>query len=153
MKNDIKEKLKIQLTMFNQIHKNMDIVYHNYAKKSGLSDAAFWILYSLTENAQTFTQRELCNEWSFPPQTVNSALKELEKQNIICLAAVPGNKKNKWIQLTSEGRLLVSRVIVPLMQMECDSFSVLTEEECESMLSFMQKYAADLCTRIGTREV
>ncbi len=100
----MKEVIPTQLTAFNKIHKEMDIVYHNYAKDFGLSDTAFWILYSVSEQNGSFTQRELCNDWSFTPQTVNSALKELEKRNIITLESVPGNRKTSGLNSPSKAK-------------------------------------------------
>lgn len=137
---------------FNRIYKEMDIMYHRYAKKFGLSDVAFWILYSMEENEKLFTQRELCREWSFPPQTVNSALKDLEKKNIILLEPVPGNKKNKWIKLTEEGKAMVEEVILPLMRIEEESFMDLTDAERDIMLTATQKYLFVLCEKINRIE-
>ncbi len=144
----MKKAISTQLTEFNQVHKEMDIVYHNYAKDSGLSDTAFWILYSVSEHNGSFTQRELCNDWSFTPQTVNSALKDLEKRNIITLESVPGNRKNKWIKLTEEGKALVNLSVIPLMQAEWDSFTALTEDERNLLLSTTQKHISILRDRI-----
>lgn len=145
----MKETIPAQLTVFNQIHKEMDIVYHNYAKGFGLSDTAFWILYSVSEHNGSFTQRELCNDWSFTPQTVNSALKELEKRGIITLEAVPGNRKNKWIRLTEQGKSLARRSVVPLMQAEYDSFAALRDEERKLILSTTQKHISILRNEIN----
>lgn len=144
----MKKAISTQLTEFNQVHKEMDIVYHNYAKDSGLSDTAFWILYSVSEHNGSFTQRELCNDWSFTPQTVNSALKDLEKRNIITLESVPGNRKNKWIKLTEEGKALANLSVIPLMQAEWDSFTALTEDERNLLLSTTQKHISILRDRI-----
>lgn len=144
----MKKAISTQLTEFNQVHKEIDIVYHNYAKDSGLSDTAFWILYSVLEHNGSFTQRELCNDWSFTPQTVNSALKDLEKRNIITLESVPGNRKNKWIKLTEEGKALANLSVIPLMQAEWDSFTALTEDERNLLLSTTQKHISILRDRI-----
>ncbi len=38
-----------QLAAFNQIYKEMDEIYHSYARRHGISDAALWLLYSLCE--------------------------------------------------------------------------------------------------------
>ena len=57
------------LAAFNKIHKRMNVLYHSYAKKAGLSDAAFWLLYSLYEYGRPCTQKELCEEWFYAPQT------------------------------------------------------------------------------------
>lgn len=136
------------LTRFNRIYKEMDVIYHKYAKSLGISDTAFWILYCVSTHNASLTQRDLCNDWSFAPQTVNSALKDMEKRKLISLEPVPGNKKNKWIHLSEEGEKLVSDAIIPLIHTECDSFSVLSAEECEQMLSLTDRYATMLRGRI-----
>ena len=81
------------LAVFNQLYKKMDEIYHLYAKRTGISDTALWLLYSLYEEGTAYTQRELCSIWQLPPQTVNSALKALERQEIIALVPIPGNQK------------------------------------------------------------
>lgn len=137
------------LKAFNQIYKEMDIVYHNYAKNCGLSDMAYWILYSMAENDEYFTQRDFCNDWFFAPQTVNSALKDLEKKGIIYLEAVPGNKKNKLIKPTQNGTEFIERIIVPLIAAECESFESLSKKECSLMLSTTKKYISVLKDKIN----
>lgn len=140
------------LKMYNQIYKEMDIVYHNYAKSCGLSDMAYWILYSIAESDTYFTQRDFCKDWFFAPQTVNSALKDLERKGIIFLEAVSGNKKNKLIKPTEEGEKFMERYITPLIQTECESFETLSKDECELMLSTARKYVSALKEKVGTLE-
>lgn len=149
----MKRNTQAHLKTFNQIYKEMDVVYHNYAKSCGLSDMAYWILYSLSENDGFFTQRDFCKEWSFAPQTVNSALKDLEKKNIIFLEPVPGNKKNKWIRLTENGKEFMEHIIFPLVRTECESFEALSQEECELMLSSIQKYVSVLKEKISRLDI
>ncbi len=144
----MKGNTKAHLEKFNKIYKELDILYHNYAKSCGLSDMAYWILYSMLESDDLFTQRDFCKEWFSAPQTVNSALKDLEKKGIIFLESVPGNKKNKWIKLTEEGKAFTERVISPLIRAECESFDDLTKEECESMLGTTQKYIGVLAEKL-----
>lgn len=136
-------KISACLKRFNKLYKEMDTVYHNYAKKCGVSDMAFWILYSISENDGEFTQRELCNDWYFAPQTVNSALKDLEKRDIIFLEQAPENRKNKRIKLTETGKAFVDEIIAPLIKAECESFETLSEE-CDVMLTATQKYVSAL---------
>lgn len=145
----MKSAISALLNEFNQLHKEMDIIYHNYAKSYGLSDTGFWILYCVSENNGSLTQRELCSDWSLSPQTVNSALKSLESQGIITLEAVPDNKKNKLIKLSEMGLDIVNEVIIPLMQVESESFTALTDEECSQMLSTTKKHVSILNEKIG----
>lgn len=148
----MENKIENKLVEFNRIYKELDIVYHTYAKSIGLSDAAFWILYSVTEENRLFTQRDFCSDWSFPPQTVNSALKDLEKRGIISLEPVTGNKKNKWIKLTESGEELVKTTVFSLMQTENDSLESLADDECNIMLTATRKYVSTLRSKIENKE-
>lgn len=140
------------LKAFNQIYKEMDIIHHNYAKSCGLSDMAYWILYSMAESDEYFTQRHFCNDWFCAPQTVNSALKDLEKKDIIFLEAIPGNKKNKLIKPTEKGKQFIEAVIAPMIKTECESFETLPSEECELMLSAIKKYISVLNDKVSLLE-
>lgn len=136
----MKDPIAAQLAAFNQLYKEMDEIYHVYAKEQGISDTVFWILYSLYENNSSYIQKELCSEWHYPPQTVNSALKSLEKQGIISLEAVPGNKKNKRVSLTEHGLTLTQRVIARLTDAERNAILSMTADERRTLLSLTEKY-------------
>lgn len=138
-----------QLTAFNQIIKEMDDMYHNYAKSCGLSDSAFWVLYSLWGNNNISSQRELCSEWFYSPQTVNSALKGLERQGFIKLAPSPKGGKNKQILFTDRGKALVERIVPPLIQAELCVFADLGEKGRAELLSLTQRYVALMRTNIN----
>ena len=47
----------------NQLYLEMDELYHDYAKRHGLSDSMLWLLYSLQLHREQPTQRRLCDEW------------------------------------------------------------------------------------------
>lgn len=136
----MKDPIAARLAAFNQLYKEMDEIYHVYAKEQGISDTVFWILYSLYENNSSYIQKELCSEWHYPPQTVNSALKSLEKQGIISLEAVPGNKKNKRVSLTEHGLALTQRVIARLTDAERNAILSMTADERRTLLSLTEKY-------------
>lgn len=128
------------LVAFNRAHKRMNVLYHNYAKAVGISDAAFWLMYSLYEKGGPCTQTELCQIWFFTPQTINSALKSLEKQGLITLDFVPNSRKNKQFFFTEDGKQLVKEKIIPLVQAEEQSFLRLDEQERNALLTITQKH-------------
>jgi len=136
MNNEIFAKLVI----YNQLFKELDQLYHNYAKSSGLSDTMFWIIYSIQERSEAYTQKELCDIWFYSRQTVNSALKNLEEQKLIELIPSPDNRKNKQIFLTSSGKELAMNVIRPLMEAEENAFSKLGEKNLDEFLRLTQKH-------------
>lgn len=128
------------MILYNQFSKELDGLYHLYARKSGLSDTAFWILYSVEESQSVYTQKELCEDWSYNRQTVNSALKKLVEQEIIELRPLPGNRKNKQIVLTASGKALVAEIISPLIEAERNSFLKLGEEDGEEFLRLTKSH-------------
>ena len=135
----MEDKITGKMILYNQFSKELDGLYHLYARKSGLSDTAFWILYSVEESQSVYTQ-ELCEDWSYSRQTVNSALKKLVEQEIIELRPLPGNRKNKQIVLTASGKALVAEIISPLIEAERNSFLKLGEEDGEEFLRLTKSH-------------
>lgn len=138
----MKQSIADALAAFNQLYKEMDEIYHLYAKKHGISDAALWLMYSLCESRTGFTQKELCSAWHYPRQTINSALKGLEKRELIALKPVAGNLKNKQVVLTEKGKELAKQVIEPLVLAEQRTFEGMQEEERRALLSLTQQYVS-----------
>ncbi len=133
------EDLQIQ---YNRSYKELDIIYHRYAASCGLSDSAFWLLYYIADQSTKYTQREICADWSVSPQTINTALKQLEQKQIVTLKAVGTNRKNKVISLTSKGIKLVSKTIQPVLEAEQNAFASLKESEQKQLLKLTQKQIA-----------
>ena len=128
-----------QITLYNQLIKEMDDLYRVYAKNCNLSETAFWILYCIREREEAFTQREICEYWFYTPQTVNSALKNMTEEGLLTLRAEEGNRKNKRIYLTEKGKEIVERIVEPLMDAERRALAAIGEQETEAFLRTMKK--------------
>ena len=66
---------KRMLLEYNKETKRLDDLYRCAAKQCGISECAFWILYTLRAEERQFTQAEICEFLIEPKQTVHSALK------------------------------------------------------------------------------
>lgn len=137
------------LEILNQLNKEADEIYHCYAKDHSVSDTALWMMYSIYESSAPCTQKDLCAAWHYPPQTVNSVLKSLEKKGYVTLETTPENHKNKLIFLTKEGRKLLNEVIAPLIRAEEQAFQYLTKAEQTALLSLSRKYLESLQKEIS----
>ena len=126
MEND---EISTLIQEFNQLLKKMDSVYDKLAKSSGISDTAFWIIYTVKNEKETYKQKDLCVMWSYSKQTINSALKKLEEQNIIQLVSVPENKKDKKIILTEYGEKIAKELIEPVNEIERRSLGNIKERK------------------------
>ena len=138
-----------QLLDYNRTYKDVDELYNNYAKMCGLSESDFWILYALAEAGSVRTQKDLCEWWSLSKQTINSALKNLEKEGVVTLSSSSENKKSKYITLTDKGLDMVDKYIKPLMNAELAAFEIMGKKETQEYLRLNKIYAEALDTTIS----
>lgn len=136
--------MKKQLTYellknYNKAFKEQDDVYHDIAKKLQISDCAFWIFYMLRFCENPITQKELCDMQSIPKQTVNSALKKLEREGYLSLDC-EGNKRNKYIHLTPKGLAFARANIDSVIELEVKALAAFTESEQQDFIRLYQKY-------------
>lgn len=128
-----------RLAEYNSIVKENDELYRNIAKKMGLSDCAFWILYALREDNAELTQSEICHFFYQPKQTVNSALKKMESDGYIELHNI-NDRRSKQIKLTLKGIELAKGTVDRVIAVEQNAFSGLTDKEQEMFICLFQKY-------------
>lgn len=136
------------LINYNKLIKELDRIYHNYAKSCKISDTTLWILYSIQENPTPYTQKEFCEIWFYSKQTVNTALKKLERQNLIKLTPSSNNKKEKTISLTNSGMELLKNTVNPLIKAEINAFSKFDKNDLELFLKLTEKHLSFLQTEI-----
>ena len=131
--------LSYQLELLNQNDKMLNDLYHNYASSLNLSDTALWIIYIAWIQEDGCTQKDICEIWSYTKQTINTALKNLEKQGYIKLIPMPENRKSKKILFTDTGKIFAQKVITPLLEAETVSFGKLSEKERNDLVFLSQK--------------
>lgn len=134
--------IRKQMAQYNSLYKEMDGVYHSLARHYGLSDCAFWILYIVQESASSLTQSELCGHLSLSKQTVNSALKSLEKDGYVTLKSSANNQKSKLLHLTKSGKELAQKTVDQVFGMERNAFGQLSSQERVLFLQLNEKYVA-----------
>ena len=99
-----------RLREYNDSLKAIDDTYRAAARRFGLPECAFWILYTLRVERAPLTQSEICALQYQPKQTVHSALKRLEADGLLKLAH-GGNRKSKYVCLTEKGARLAERTV------------------------------------------
>lgn len=134
------ENIRKQLELINQQHKETDAIYHNAAVRFGLSDCVLWILYALCESECEYTQNDLCNEWFYPKQTINSAINNLVKCGYVSLENIPGTRNSKNVRLTDEGKSFSEKNIQSLLRAEQKAFGRLSEQERRTFLELSEKH-------------
>lgn len=120
--------------------KEADETYHMLALKFGISDSAMWILCTMREADRELTQSEIAGEMFMSRQTINSAIKNLEKQGYIQMVPVPGDRRNKTLSFTEKGEAFVKKTIDQMLDLEHQVFKRLEVREQEQITEILRKY-------------
>lgn len=128
----------IEMKRFNYLSRELDAAYHEAAKKLGLSDSAMWVLYTICDNGEPCPLNDICKLSGISKQTINSAIRKLEIEQILYLEAF--DRKKKQIYLTEKGRTLAKQTVVHLIEIENTIFDSWEKEEREIYLELMQRY-------------
>lgn len=134
----MKNLMTTQVKRFNYLMNEIDTAYHEAALKLGLSDSASMILYTICNLGGSCLLSDIYGLSGISRQTLNSALRKLEKDGIVSLAASDGKKKT--VSFTDKGRELAQRTAVRLIGIENEIFAAWPKEEQDLYLSLTQKY-------------
>lgn len=128
-----------KLSEYNGIWKENEEIYRVAAKRLGLPEGAFWILYTLREAGREMTQSEVCQAMYEPKQTVNSALKKLERDGIIELLEMK-DKRSKRCHLTEKGKYLAEGTVDKVIVAERRALADMEEEEMAVFFKLFHKF-------------
>ena len=85
------------------------ILYERWARLHGLTYNSLTVLIAVADRRRgTCTQKSICREWALPKQTVNTILKDFEKQGL----------RSKAIHLTEQGREFCAETLGSLKKLE-----------------------------------
>lgn len=138
-----------KLIAFNRIYKEYNDIYHEAATRLGLSNSEFDILYAICELGDGCMQRDICQTTFIPKQTVNSAIRLLEKKGYLKLLS--GKGRSMLIHLTESGWQLIRRTLFPMFEIENEAFPKMTDKEYKTILNFHIKYLEAL--RLGIQKL
>lgn len=122
----------------NEIHNELSGLYHDISTKLGLSDSESMIMYMLYDIHEHLTQSDIAKATGYSKQTINSAIRKLEKEEIITLNKI--NEKSKNIVRTDKGKVMVEQKMKPLIEMEERVLSSWTEQERQKYLELTEKF-------------
>lgn len=127
-----------ELKRFNYLNGEINSVYHEAAWKLRLSDSVMMILYTICNSDGECLLSEMVRQSGMNKQTVNSALRKLEREEIVFLKAYDGRKK--LVCLTEKGKLLTKNTVARIIQFENEIFTSWTAEQRKLYIELTQKY-------------
>lgn len=123
-----------------------DAVYHEASKRLGLADSDKKILYTLCHLGQQAPLVDVIRLSGINKQTVNSALRKLEKQDILYLQNANGRRK--LLCLTSLGQQLVEKTVLRLIELENEAMLNWTDQETDLYIELTQRFFQDFKAKI-----
>lgn len=133
------DKLMEQIAKYNRMFKERDVLYRKVAYKAGISESSFWILFLIYESDAPLSQAEICREWNYSKQTINSAIMKLVKQGILQLIPDKSAGNRKVLHLTDSGNEFCEKWIAPVSKADQSAFSCLNETERNLFLNLTEK--------------
>lgn len=130
----------------NCLTEEIDSLYHQAALKLGVSDSVLFILYMLYTNGGNCPLYDIYKSYGISKQTINSAIRKLESDDIVYLEKYNG--KTKMVYLTEQGKSFIEKNAVKLFEAECNALSEWSEEELNLYLSMIEKHKSSLRTQI-----
>ena len=121
---------------------HVDSFYDEFAKQSNVSSALLWVLYALNDG-NSHTQIEISNDWELPKTTVNTVIKEIQKNGYVDLIPIKGKRREMSIVLTESGKKYADRVLTDLYKKEAEVYKALSKEEYE-IVAVLEKIAKKL---------
>lgn len=132
----------------NYLSVEMDALYHQAALRLGLTDSAMLVLYHLYDSNGSCLLSDIYKQSGVSKQTVNSAIRNLEKDGIIRLEQKNG--KMKIVHLTENGKKYVDKTVAYVFKAESAAYSTWTENEIEIYTHLMEKYVESFREQINT---
>lgn len=127
-----------EMKRVNHLIGEIDAVYHEIAWKLGLSDSVFEILYTICNYGDSCMLKDICRNCGLSKQTINSALRKLEKEGIVYLEAV--DSRQKKVCLTEEGRSLTRRTAESVIEAENQILASWPQEDVETYIALIRRY-------------
>lgn len=133
--------IPIKMKHVNLLTSEIDAAYHQAARKMGISNSALSILYIICNIGDRCLLNDMTHLSAISKQTINSALRKLEAEQILYLEAVNGRQKR--VCLTDKGRLLAQRTAFRLIQFENEIFDSWSKEENELYTELTYRFLTD----------
>ncbi|WP_298019354.1 MarR family winged helix-turn-helix transcriptional regulator [uncultured Dysosmobacter sp.] len=113
-------------------------LYREWAKAHSMSYNEVMTLYAL-DLGRSYTQKQICEEWLIPKQTLNTIVKDLERKGCVCMESLPG-KREKTVRFTERGHAYAGGHLRELYQMEERAMAALDGDMRRAVVEGAQRF-------------
>lgn len=142
----INEKSEQKWRRFNYISNEINALFHEAALKMKMSDSELTILYTICNEGDGCLLSYIYKSSGISKQTINSAVRKLEKEEIVYLKNLDG--RSKKIFLTEKGQVEMETKVLRILEMENEIFRSWTEEEQEMYVELTQRFESSFREKV-----
>ena len=141
-----REEIQEKIYRINCLTEETDSIYHQAAVQFGLSDSSLLIFYMLYTNKGQCRLSDLYMVSGTSKQTVNSAIRKMEKKELLYLT--PGSGRNTQVFLTEKGKKLMEDTVYRVIEIENEIYNGWTPEERELFMKLNRDFAEKLSDKV-----
>lgn len=150
------EALHQDIRDFYAVWQRIELLYEQLARRQKLGGVhTLFTLCALHENPNGCTQKQICEEWIMPKQTVSTILKTLEHAGYIYHSPSATDGRSKIIRLTDAGRAYIHPIVGTLLNAEHHTLAQMSEKSRRAMLGGMSLFCdifSKEIEKVGTYE-
>ncbi len=137
-----------EMKRFNYLIEETGNAYHDMSAMLGVSDSVMQILYTICDYDDNYRcpLKEICRRTGISKQTINSAMRKLETENIIYLESM--GSKNKDVCLTEDGKILAQRTAMKMIAAENDILDSWNQEDVNKYLELTERFLVSFKEKI-----
>lgn len=140
-------KSNAEVKRYNYLVSEIEAVYHEAAKRFGMSDSVMMVLYVLSSSEGACLLSALPYLTGISKQTLHSALRKLEGDGMVQTTTLGARKK--VLSLTKDGEALCAQTVARLIEAENEIFDAWTTEERQQYLALTQRYLENIGERVS----
>lgn len=127
-----------EIKRYNHLIGEIDAVYHEMSLKLRVSDSVMAILYTICDCGDCCLLQEISRRSGISKQTINSAIRKLEREGAVYLE--PAGGKNKSVCLTETGKRLAGQTAAQIIAAENALFASWPEEDVNRYLELTERF-------------
>lgn len=120
----------------------IDHLIENWIKRLGSNYNHFAVLYTLANTPEgECTQKQICEEWYLPKQTVSNICKDYREKGWIEFHDSPTDKRERILRLTDDGKAQAEPLWQATQTMCDNTFKTFGKQKTARLLALMAEFA------------
>lgn len=114
-------------------------LYDQWAKLQGINYNILAVLYGVVRY-QPCTQKQICEHWHLPKQTVFSVCKQLSDKGDVYFETDQQDKRGKTLHLTEQGRAFAEPIVAKIVAIEQAILNEFGTSETAQLINQLQRF-------------